>query len=196
MKTQVIFGGDQIGSTTHDHANMMRNLVGANIKLVKGYSGTKNLVLAIQQKEVDGICSYAWASLMNQAPHLVNDKIVRLVVQFGLDPHAAATTAGFPQVWDFVKDRKNIDALKLLASVQVFGRPYITPAGVPKARLEILQKAFDATMKDPQFLADMKWRKPDVSLAPGPWVKELIEAIYHAPQDVQKHARWAIATSK
>ncbi len=191
-----VFGGDQIGSTTHDHANMMRNLVGAKIKLVKGYSGTKNLVLAIQQKEVDGFCGYAWASLMSRAPYLVTNKVVRLVVQFGLDAHPGATAAGVPPVWDFVTNKRDIAALKLLASVQVFGRPYVLPAGVPKERLAILQKAFDATMKDPDFLADMKKRKLDISPTSGPRVKELIEAIYLAPKDIQKHARWAIATSK
>ncbi len=196
MKTQVVFGGDQIGSTTHDHANMMRNLTGANIKLVKGYSGSKTLVLAVQQKEIDGFCGYAWASLMSRAPHLVKDNIVRMVVQFGLEEHPGATAMGVPPVWKFVKNEKDRKALELLSSVQVFGRPYITPVGVPKERLEALQKAFDATMKDPAFQAEMKKRKLDLSPTSGPQVKKLIEAIYLAPKDVQKHARWAIATSK
>ena len=196
MKMQVIYGGDQIGSTTHDHANMMRNLVGAKIKLVKGYSGTKSLVLAVQQKEIDGFCGYAWASLMSRAPHLVNDKVVRLVVQFGLDPHKAATKAGIPQVWDFVKDPKKVAALKLLASTQVFGRPYIVPAGVPKARLDVLRTAFDATMKDPAYLKDMTKSRLTVDPTPGARVQQLIRDIYTSDADTQKLARWAIAKSE
>jgi len=195
MKSQVVFGGDQLGSTTHDHANMMRNLTGAKIKLVKGYSGTKTLVLAIQQKEIDGFCGYAWASLMSRAPHLVRDKVVNLVVQFGLTNHPEATKAGVPPVWNFVKNKKDVAALKLLASVQVFGRPYVAPAGVPAARIAILQKAFDATMKDPAFLADMKKLRLTVTPTSGPQVHKLIEDIFLAPKETQKRARWAISKS-
>lgn len=196
MKSEVVFGGDQIGSTTHDHANMMRNLVGAKIKLVKGYSGTKNLVLAVQQKEIDGFCGYAWASLMSRASHLVTNNVVRLVVQFGLDPHAAATKAGIPPVWNYVKDKKKVAALQLLASTQVFGRPYIVPAGVPKARLEALRGAFDATMKDPAFLKDMKKTRLTVDPTGGARVQQLIKDIYTSDPETQKLARWAIAKSK
>jgi len=196
IKQQVVFGGDQIGSTTHDHANMMRNLVGANIKLVKGYSGTKNLVLAVQQKEIDGFCGYAWASMMSRAPHLINNNIVRVVVQFGLDPHAEMTKRGIPGVWKYVKDEKKRKALELLASTQVFGRPYIAPPVVPKARVDTLRKAFDATMKDPEFLAAMKKSRLTVDPASGKRVEELIRNIYTSDPEIQKLARWAIATSK
>jgi len=195
QKTQAVFGGDQLGSTTHDHANMMRNLAGARIKLVKGYSGTKTLVLAIQQKEIDGFCGYAWASLMSRAPHLVRDKVVNLVVQFGLKNHPAATKAGVPPVWDFVKDKKDADALRLLASVQVFGRPYIAPPGVPAERIATLRKAFDATMKDADFLAQMKKLRLDVTPTSGDQVQKLIKDIFLAPKETQKRARWAISKS-
>lgn len=196
LKQQVVFGGDQIGSTTHDHANMMRNLVGANIKLVKGYSGTKNLVLAVQQKEIDGFCGYAWASMMSRAPHLINDKIVRVVVQFGLDPHDEMTKRGIPGVWPYVKDAKKRKALELLAATQVFGRPYIAPPGTPKARVEVLRAAFDATMKDPEFLAAMKKSRLTVDPASGARVEKLIRDIFTSDPEIQKLARWAIATSQ
>jgi tripartite-type tricarboxylate transporter receptor subunit TctC len=196
LTKQVVFGGDQIGSTTHDHANMMRNLVGANIKLVKGYSGTKNLVLAVQQKEIDGFCGYAWASMMSRAPHLINDKIVRVVVQFGLQPHAEMTKRGIPGVWKYVKDEKKRKALELLAATQVFGRPYIAPPGTPKARVAVLRAAFDATMKDPGFLKAMKKSRLTVDPASGARVEKLIRDIFTSDPEIQKLARWAIATSK
>lgn len=192
LKTEVVFGGDQLGSTTHDHAMMFKNLVGAKIKLVRGYKGTKRLVLALQQKEIDGFCGYAWASMMSRAPHLVTDKLVNLVVQFGLEKHAEATKAGVPSIFDFVKDPKNKKVLELFAATQVFGRPYIVPAGVPADRLAALQAAFGKTMTDEGFLADMKKLRLDVTPTSGPRVTELLRNIFNAPADIQKLARDSI----
>jgi tripartite-type tricarboxylate transporter receptor subunit TctC len=192
QKTEVVFGGDQLGSTTHDHALMMKNLVGAKIRLVKGYAGTKNLVLALERKEIDGFCGYAWASIMSQAPHLVNEKKINVLVQFGLEPHPEMTQRGIPQIWGFVKDEENRKALALHAAVQVFGRPYITPPGIPQARLAALQKAFMATMGDPEYQADIKKTRLDHDPASGERVRKLISDIFEAPPAVQKKARWAI----
>jgi tripartite-type tricarboxylate transporter receptor subunit TctC len=192
QKTETVFGGDQLGSTTHDHALMMKNLAGAKIRLVKGYSGTKTLVLALEQKEIDGFCGYAWASIMSQAPHLVKEKKINILVQFGLEPHAEMTKRGIPQIWDFVNDAENRKALELHAAVQVFGRPYIAPPGVPKARLAALQKAFMATMDDPAYQADVKKSRLDHDPASGERVKKLIADIFAQPAAVQKKARWAI----
>ncbi|MDA1326936.1 MAG: tripartite tricarboxylate transporter substrate-binding protein [Proteobacteria bacterium] len=193
QKTQAVFGGDNLGSTTFDHAQLMRNLAGANIKLIKGYRGTKNLVLAIEQGEIDGFCGYAWASLMSGAPHLVEQKKVKVLVQFGLAPHAEMTRRGIPQVWGFIKDEKKRKAMELFANVQVFGRPYIAPPSIPRDRLAALQKAFLDTMKDPAFVAEIKKRRLVLYPTSGPRVRALVAAIYNAPADVQKMARWALA---
>jgi tripartite-type tricarboxylate transporter receptor subunit TctC len=193
QKKEVVFGGDQLGSTTHDHANLFRNVAGAKIKLVKGYKGTKNLVLAIQQKEIGGFCGYAWASLMSRAPHLVTDNIVNLIVQFGLQPHKAATAAGLPPIWDFIKDPVKKQVAELIAAQQVFGRPYIVAGGVPADRLAALRAAFDATMQDPAFLADMKKSRLDVSPTPGAEFEGLVRKMFDAPKNIQNMARAAIS---
>ena len=190
---EAIFGGDQLGSTTHDQALMFKNLAGAKIRLIKGYKGTKNLVLALQQKEIEGFCGYAWASLMSRAPHLVKDKIVNLIVQYGLEPHPAATKAGVPPIWDYIKDPESRKVAELIAAQQVFGRPYVTPPGVPAERLAALRAAFDATMKDPGFLADMKKSRLDVSPASGAKVQELLRNMFTAPAAIQQKARDAIS---
>lgn len=192
QKTQVIFGGDQLGSTTHDHALMMKNLVGAKIKLVKGYTGTRNLVLALERKEIDGFCGYAWASIMSQAPHLVTENKINILVQFGFDAVPELTKRGVPQIWDFVKDEDTKKALELHAAVQVFGRPYITPPGIPRARLAALQKAFMATMNDAAYQADIKKTRLDHDPASGERLKKLITDLFKAPAAVQEKARWAI----
>jgi tripartite-type tricarboxylate transporter receptor subunit TctC len=190
---EAVFGGDQIGSTTHDHALMFKNLSNAKIKLVTGYKGTANLVLAIKRKEIDGFCGYAWSSLFARGADLIENKIVKIVNQLGLKPHAEATKAGVPMALDFVKDPDNRNAMELIATVQEFGRPYVVHGDVPKDRVAVLRKAFDQTMADKDYIAAIKKAKLDVSPRTGQEVAELLRKVIEAPKAVQDKARWAIS---
>jgi tripartite-type tricarboxylate transporter receptor subunit TctC len=192
---QVTFGGDQIGSTTYDHAMVFKNLSKAKIKVISGYKGTNELALAVRRKEIDGFCGYAWSSLFARSADLVDEKIVKIVNQLGLKPHPAATKAGVPMALDFVKDPLDRKAMELIATVQEFGRPYLVHGSVPAERVEALRKAFDATMKDKDYIAEIEKAKLDVSPRTGQEVGELLRKVLLAPKDVQARARWSIYNS-
>ncbi|MGE0626864.1 MAG: Bug family tripartite tricarboxylate transporter substrate binding protein [Hyphomicrobiaceae bacterium] len=194
MTRQAVFGGDQIGATTYDHTLMYKNLTGAKIKLVSGYKGTSNLRLALERKEIDGFCGYAWSSLFARSAELVEKGLVRLIVQLGLTDHPEATKAGVPNSWGFVKDDESRKAMELIATVQEFGRPYLVHADVPADRVAILRRAFDATMKDKEYVAEITKAKLDNSPRTGQQVGELLRKVLLAPKAVQEKARWAIST--
>ena len=189
-----IFGGDQIGSTTYDHTLMFKNLAGAKIKFVGGYKGTADLVLAIKRKEIEGFCGYAWSSLFSRSPDLVDDRIVRIILQLGLTPHPEATKAGVPIVWDFVTDETNRKAIELIATVQEFGRPFLVHGAVPADRVAALRAAFDATVKDKDYSAEIAKQQLDNSPITGQKVEELLRKVHSAPKEVQAKARWGIST--
>jgi tripartite-type tricarboxylate transporter receptor subunit TctC len=189
---EAIFGGDQIGSTTHDHTVMFRKLSGAKIKMITGYKGTSDLVLAIQRKEIDGFCGYAWSSLFARSPDLVNKGATRIVNQIALTPHAAADKAGVPNALDFVKDPLNKKAMELIATVQEFGRPYLVHGAVPADRVAALRTAFDATMKDKDYVEEVEKARLEVSPRTGAQVQELLRRVLEAPKEVQERARWGI----
>lgn len=115
-----------------------------------------------------------------------------MIVQYGLEPLPEATKAGVPQIWEFVTDPENKAALELIAALQQFGRPFMTTTGVPAERLAALRKAFDATMKDPEFVADMEKSKLDVAPITGEQVAKLVRGIIEAPKAVQEKARNAL----
>ena len=193
LQTQeAIFGADNVGASTYDHALTMKNLAGAKIKVVTGYPGTNDLVLALQRNEIDGFCGYAWSSLMSRSPDLVTKKLVNLVVQFSLEPLDVATKAGVPEVWPFVKDADDRKALEVHAAVQVFGRPYLVSGAVPAERVAALRRAFEDTMKDSGFVAEMTKQSLDVSPISGNKVAELVARIYDMSPDVQAKARAAL----
>jgi tripartite-type tricarboxylate transporter receptor subunit TctC len=189
---EAVFGGDQIGSTTHDHTVMFRKLSGAKIKMITGYKGTSDLVLAIQRKEIEGFCGYAWSSLFARSPDLVNKGTVRLINQLSITPHAAADKAGIPNAIGFVKDPLNKKAMELIATVQEFGRPYLVHSAVPSDRVAALRKAFDATMADKEYAEEIVKARLEVSPRTGQQVQDLLRRVLEAPKDVQERARWSI----
>ena len=189
---EAVFGGDQIGSTTHDHSVMFSKLSGAKMKMVTGYKGTTDLVLALERKEIEGFCGYAWSSLFSRSPQLVTSGRAHIVNQLALTPHPEATKAGVPNALDFVKDPLNKKAMELVATVQEFGRPYAVHGAVPKDRVEALRKAFDATMADPEYQAEVKKASLDVSPRTGEQVTQLLRRVLEAPKEVQDKARWSI----
>jgi tripartite-type tricarboxylate transporter receptor subunit TctC len=191
-QNEATFGGDQIGSTTHDHAVMFMKLSKAKMKFVSGYKGTNDLVLAIQRKEIEGFCGYAWSSLFARSADLVNSGTVKIINQLGLKPHPEAAKAGVPMALDFVKDPLDRKAMELIATTQEFGRPYLVHGNVPKDRVALLRKAFEATMADPEYIAEIKKARLDVSPRTGEEVKNLLRGVLEAPKEVQERARWAI----
>ncbi len=193
---EAVFGGDQIGSTTHDHTVMFAKLSKAKIKMISGYKGTSDLVLALQRKEIDGFCGYAWSSLFARSPDLINKGTARIINQLGLAPHAAATKAGVPMALDFVKDPADRKAMELFATVQEFGRPYLVNAAVPADRVAALRKAFDATMADKAYIEEIEKARLDVSPRTGQQVYELLRKVIEAPKQVQERARWAISSTQ
>jgi tripartite-type tricarboxylate transporter receptor subunit TctC len=192
QRMEVTFGTDQPSSTMYDHTVLFKNLAGAKTKIVSGYPGSNGLVLALQRGEIEGLCGYAWSSLFARSPELITKNIARMVVQYGLEPHKEATAAGVPQIWKFVKNDEDRQALELIAALQEFGRPYMVGPGVPKDRLEALRKAFDATMKDKEFLADMEKAKLDVIPMTGAKVEELVAKVIKAPKAVHEKAKAAL----
>ena len=189
---ELVVGANQRGSFDLDFSLALRNLLGIKLKIVKGYKGSRDIILALENNEVQGLCGHIWSSLMSQAGHLVRDNKVNILVQYALDPNPEASKLGAPMIWDYVKDPEKRKVLELLADQLVFGRPMFTPPGVPAERLAALRKAFDQTMKDPGYLADARKQKLDVSPASGERVAEMVHRIFTAPKALQVKARDAM----
>jgi tripartite-type tricarboxylate transporter receptor subunit TctC len=95
-------------------------------------------------------------------------------------------------VLDETNNPKEKAALKLIFSRQVMARPFAAPPGLPPERVKALRDAFDATMKDPDFLAEMKRLDLEVRPQSGAKVEQLVKEVYSYPADVVKIASDAI----
>jgi tripartite-type tricarboxylate transporter receptor subunit TctC len=190
----VVLGSSSRGASTLDNALLLKNVLGVKFRMVKGYKGSHDIILAIERGEVQGICGYAWSSLLGTAGHLVREHKLNLLVQYAIDENVDATRAGVPPIWNFVKTKEQRDILDLALTPAVFGRPFFVPAGVPKERLAALRAAFDKTMKDPDYIAAAKKQKLDISPASGEKVEKLIKKMYAAPKALQEKTKHALYT--
>jgi len=186
------FGGVSTSDSTRGYGYMHKKTSGAKYDVVSGYSGTAEIALAMERGELDGVCGWDWASFKSQRPDWIRDNKANLLLQVGLEPNEELTRMGVPSVFKYVTNEDDRKVVELIISQQVFQRSYIAPPGLPAELLDTLRSAFDATMRDREFLHDAETIRIDISPLPGAKVQELVQKIYAAPKDIVARARQAI----
>jgi tripartite-type tricarboxylate transporter receptor subunit TctC len=182
LKTPLVVGGLGPGSDTDIYPNMFNNLFGTKFKLVTGYNQGTAITLAMERGEVQGRCGWSWSSINATKGEWLRDKKINLLVVGGLsrDP---SIPKEIPMVGDLAKDQTQRDIMELAFAPQEMARPVLAPPKIPADRLKILRDAFDATMKDPEFLAEAKKRKIPISPLSGEAVQKLVASIMAKPAD-------------
>ena len=177
------FGGSGPGSSTTDYAQMFANLAGVKIKVVNGYKGSHDTVLAMERAELDGICGFDSSSFRAQKPSWFNTPESHMIVQAALEPFPELTKLGVPHIWTYVTGDNRKIAEVILAQ-QEFHRPFIAPPGVSADRMAVLRKAFMSTLKDPDFLADATKMKLTINPKDAATVSALVKKMYASPRDL------------
>jgi tripartite-type tricarboxylate transporter receptor subunit TctC len=172
-------------------ANTLRNVFGAKLKLVSGYPGTNDATLAMERGEVNGVCGISWSTAKARHTDWMKAGKVNMPVQFGL--RKEPDIADVPAATDLVKDDTQARTLRLILAGQAMARPYAAPPGIPQDRRRALIAAFDATMQDPEFLADAEKLQADVSPVTAAEIDKLLAEVYATPKDIIALAAKAIA---
>jgi len=172
-------------------ANVLRNVFGARLKLVSGYPGTNDATLAMERGEVNGVCGISWSTAKARHSDWMKANKVNMPVQFGLRKEADIPQV--PAVMDLVKGEQQTKMVRLILAGQAMARPYAAPPGIPDDRRRALIAAFDATMKDPEFLAEAEKLQADVSPVTAGEIEKLLAEVYATPKDVIALAAKAIA---
>ena len=186
------FGGVSSNDSTREYGYMLKKTAGAQYDVVSGYSGTAEIALAMERAEIDGACGWDWSSFKSQRPDWIRDNKVNLLLQAGLEPNAELTRMGVPEVFKYVTNEADRKVVELVIAQQVFQRSYIAPLGLAAEQLEALRAAFDATMRDKDFLTDAETMRIDISPLSGAKVQELVQKLYAAPKDMVARARQVI----
>jgi tripartite-type tricarboxylate transporter receptor subunit TctC len=184
-------GGLGAGADPDIFALMFKNVFGAKFQLVSGYPGTNDVALAMERGEVDGMCGLSWSTVKTRHGDWLAGKKVNIPVQAGL--HKENDIADVPLVMDLVKSPEQAQIVRLILASQEMARPFAAPPGIPDDRRRALIAAFEATMKDPDFLAEAEKMKADVNPVTASAIESLLAEVYKTPKDVV--AKAAKATS-
>jgi tripartite-type tricarboxylate transporter receptor subunit TctC len=174
QKIESTLSGTGAGSTVSIYPTVLNNVIGTKFKLVMGYRGSNEAMLAMERGEVEGH-STAWSAVKVAKPDWVRDKTVSIIVQFALKRHPE-----LPDVPTAVELARNDDERQVLAAIMnasEVGTAFFTGPGVPPDRLAALRHAFDETMKDPEFLAEAQRIRLGVTPMTGEELQKLVAQV-------------------
>jgi len=192
LEKEVLIGGTGSAGPISQSPTALKNLTGAKIKLIEGYKGTATVKLAVERKEVQGICGVSFSTIRTQWRQLMDRKEVRLMIHFGAQAPDHPMLKGVPSVFDFAKTPEQRQVYDLVFGPQGLGRSFSAPPGVPADRVAALREAFTKTMNDPALIAEAE--KTDLDIAPqtGAEVQAFIERAYASPPDIVAKAKRAL----
>jgi tripartite-type tricarboxylate transporter receptor subunit TctC len=186
---EIVMGAQAPGSTQFDYPVLANKLFGFKFKVVTGYESTPKIHLAMESGEVHGTIAN-WSTLKAINPGWIADKKIRIIAQWALKKNPEL--ADVPLFLDLAKTDAERAALELMLARLEYGRPFFLPPNVPPARLEALRRAFDATMKDPAYLAEADKLKIEVDPLSGEQVAALVEQVSRTPADTVARVRTAM----
>jgi tripartite-type tricarboxylate transporter receptor subunit TctC len=179
--TQLILGDTGPGTGTRSYPKVLNDLLGFKFKLVSGFRSSADVFLAMERGEVEGICE-SLDSVRQRKPEWIANKTVHVLLQAGAAPHASLK--GVPNVFELARNTEERQVLEFLYAGQNIGRPFVAPPDLPPERLKMLRDAFNATMKDPEFVAEVARNKFELEPENGEHLAALIGQIYATPKPI------------
>jgi tripartite-type tricarboxylate transporter receptor subunit TctC len=148
---QMVVAGTGAGSDTDTWPLVLNDVLGTKFKLVTGYVGTQETMLAIERGEADGRCVLSHSALKIAKPDWLREKKINVLVLTALD--RSPDFPAVPAVVDLVSKQEERQMLELMAAPSAMARPFAAPPGLPASKAMLLRRAFDATMQDREFRA-------------------------------------------
>lgn len=186
QKTEIIVGATGKGTETYLAPAVLNALIGTKFKIVTGYPGINEILLAMERGEVQGRAG-SWANLVQQRPDWVREnKIVPLVI---IGRARIPELQNLPLITELARDEGDRRILELVSAVSDFSRAFWVAHEVPPDRVAALRQAFDATMKDSEFLRLAQERNTDIIPTPGAEVQAVVLRMLDIPPEIAARAR-------
>ena len=174
---ELLMGATGSGADTAVYPEFLSDLLGMKFRTVKGYQGTRDISLAMERGEVEGLC-VAYDSLLRET--LAREGRVNILFQAALAPDARLKQ--IPLVTDLARSDGDREALKLFFARVQLGRPLVLPPGVPAERVQLLRNALRETLADASFAEEAKKLALNIDYISGEELAQTIAAAYRTPK--------------
>jgi tripartite-type tricarboxylate transporter receptor subunit TctC len=192
LSKELILGATADDGKVRGLTAILDNLLGAKLRIVAGYAGTRDVTIAIERDEVQGMCGLGWTSLSTQHPDWIARGFVRVLVQEDMKGMPDLNRQGVPLAAEFAKTKEDRQVMELIFSQGVFGRPYVLPPGTPPDRAAALRAAFTDTLQDKDFLADARRNHLDIEPMTGENLQAMVTRLYALPPAIVTRARQSL----
>jgi len=166
-----------------DFTHMLNALAKTRFRIVSGYPGPNDIMLALERGEGDAICGLDFTAVNSLRPGLLGSDKVNILVQIGPEPKPFLSAIGVPEVWKYVS-AEDRPVVELMIGEQVLQRPFLAPPGTPAARVDALRAAFDSALKDPELLDVAMKANLEINPKSGAQVAAQIKRMYSAPKEL------------
>jgi len=186
-RQQMVVAGTGAGSETDTWPVVLNEVLGTRFKLVTGYLGSQETILAIERGEAHGRCVFSHSALKTAKPDWLREKKINVLVVTALEQ--SPEFPGVPAVVDLVSKPEDRQLLELMVGPGAMARPFAAPPGLPPGKAALIRRAFDATMADGDFRAEAARMQADVAHSTGEEVQKLVARIYATPRPVIERAK-------
>ncbi len=189
LKKELVIGASAPGGATYDFPAFEKELLGAKLKIVSGYPGSREVGLALDNGEVQGICGQSWGGVAAQYEPLIKSGAVRILAQESNTGHPYLNAMKIPLMKELASNDFQRKVLEVFYAQTSFSRPYAVAKEVPPERVAALRKAFMDTMKDPDFIKDAQQAQLDIEATSGDELQAKLKELYATPDDIVKAIR-------
>jgi tripartite-type tricarboxylate transporter receptor subunit TctC len=194
---EVVLGASGGGGSTVDFPTMLNNVLGTKFRIVRGYPGSNEISMAVENGEVQGTCGVGWSTITTGKPHWLKDGFIRVIAQENLTAHPDIAKMGVPLTISFAKTPEQRQIMDLIYAQPTFGRPYVVAPEVPQERVDALRKAFAAAMRDPELLADASKMHLDVvDPMSGTDLQAMVARLFATPPGIVEKTKQALVAKE
>ncbi len=186
----VSVGASGAGSQSSLNPFVYNAFLGTRFKVVTGYPGTKEITMAVERGELDGIAGWSWDSLKLERPGWASNPDVHVVMQVSDRRHREIPDV--PNMYDYVASPDDRSTMGVIFGHQLLGRPFMVAPGVPPERVKALQQAFDKTLRDPAFLKDAETMRLEIDSVTGDEIDRHVKKIFGLPKSLIEKAEHTI----